>query len=132
MVRYRDITSLAHSHRILVASVSECAPLAAAVITDGLATLAAVVLAQSNLLLVVHRLQVPEERLVAQLTVVTFSPIGSFKPGHLHVPADKPRVLPGAEQTRVLPAVGQGGHLAPMSMQLVHGASATPNVPNKD
>lgn len=97
MVSDRDIAALADPHRILVASVSECAPLAAAVITDGLPTLATVVLAQSNLFLVVHRLQVPEERLVAQLTVVTFSPIGSLKPGHLHVPADKPRVLPGAE-----------------------------------
>ena len=84
-----------------MASVSECAPLAAAVITDGLAALAAVVLqqnchsqrkylfesivflfevyviyhishlAQSNLLLVVHRLQVPEERPANQQIKIT-------------------------------------------------------------
>jgi len=97
MVRYRDIAVFTDSHRILMSSVGEGASLAAAVITDGLATLAAVVLAQSYLFLVVHRLQVPEERLVAKLTIVALSPVRSLKPRHLHVPTDKPRVFPCAE-----------------------------------
>ena len=53
-------------------------PLGGAAVAHGLAALAAVVLAEADLLLVVHGPQVPEEGPVAQLTGVGLGPVGTL------------------------------------------------------
>merc|ERR1719326_1388236 len=90
-----DVAVLTHSDRVLVTLVREDGSLGGAVVTHSLAAPPAVVLPQTNLLLVVHRFEVPEKRPAAQLAGVALCPVRGLCPLHLHVPADQPPVLPG-------------------------------------
>ena len=68
---------------------------------------------------------------IAQLAEVALGPVWSLQPVHRHVPADPPPVLARADQPRVGGAVDQAGHLAPVAVQLIHGAPPPPDVPDE-
>ena len=67
----------------------------------------------------------------AQLTHVTLGPVRCLDPVVVHVPDHEPAVLPGGHQAGLVGAVHEAGHLAPVTVQLIHRASPPANVPHE-
>lgn len=104
----------------------------AALITDGLATVPAVVLPDAQLTLVHHGAQVPEEGPSAQLTVVGLDPHGHFFPHRVHLPEDDYRVVACRDQLLGVIGVGQSRHFVVVALEFVDSTSAPTHVPNDD
>jgi len=81
-----DVTLLADSDGDLVAFKGQGQTPRGAPVTNSASTFSAMMLSQTDLLLVVHGFEIPEKRTVAKLTVVTLIPISRLFSFYSHVP----------------------------------------------
>lgn len=126
------VAAVTDPHFELKAHQRDGGALGAALATDGLSALPAVVLSQANFLTVPHLPEVPEERLITLLAGITVQPLRGLLPLHIHVPDDNATVTSaGDELPRVL-CVGEGLDFVIVSLKLDGRPFSPANVPHDD
>lgn len=87
------------------------------------------VLSKADLLLVHHRLDVPEERRLTPFAHVALAPLGRLLSVRLHAPGQHHVILAAGDQQLRLPGETDGRDLAAMALQFECGALLVADVP---
>jgi len=127
-----DVAFFTDANRKLVASQRKCASLGRTAVANGFAALPAMVLPQSNLFLVIHRLQIPEEGSAAKLTSIRFGPVRRLESLRRHVPEHEVRVLADRHERLCVRHVRDAVDFVAVAVELKHGALSAGDVPDED